>query len=73
MRNTKKMILMALLALFVLAMPVFAAIFALIGLGYCLFTLEQKNKDNTHNSSEQCTYTAQRNSNDANIEFGEVE
>lgn len=72
-RNTKKIALLAVVALLVIAMPVLAALFALIGLGYCLFSIEQKNKEKTQTHTEQTAHATQRNREDAKIEFGDVE
>ena len=72
-KNTKKIALFVLLALLVIAMPVLVAVIAFVGLGYCLFTLEQKNKENDQKHAKQSTQTTQRNREDANIEFGEID
>ena len=72
-RNTKKIALLAVVALLVIAMPVLAALFALIGLGYCLFSIEQKNKEKTQKHTEQTAHATQRNREDVKIEFGDVE
>ncbi len=71
-RNTKKIILLAVLAMLVIAMPILVAIFALAGLGYCLFSIEQKNKENTQKHAQQTGSSAQQRE-DAKIEFGDIE
>ena len=69
-RNTCKIVLLAVMALLVIAMPVLAAIAALIGLGYCLFSIEQKNKEKAQNKRD---YVTGPNREDAQMEFNDVE
>ena len=46
---------------------------ALIALGCCLFTLEQKNKENNDMCESAATEHVYAHADDAKIEFGEVE
>ena len=72
-RNTKKIALLILLLLSVIAMPVLVALVALIGLGYCLFTLEQKNKETTTQHESESVMHRRSCEEDGQILFDEIE
>lgn len=71
--NIGKIILFAILAIAVIFMPVLVAVFALLGLGYCLFSLEQKNNEKTQKQAAEHAAQTPNNTEDAKIEFSEVE
>jgi len=71
--NVGKIVLLAMLAAAVIAMPILVAAVALIALGCCLFTLEQKNKENNDMCEHAATEHVYAHADDAKIEFGEVE
>lgn len=71
-RNTKKIVLLVMLLLIVVMMPVLVAVLAIPALAYCLFALEQKNKQAASAPKQDIVHEKTR-AEDTHIEFGEVE
>ncbi len=71
--NIKTIVLLAMMLVAMVAMPILVAVVALLSLGYCLFMLEQKNKDQIQMHTNKQPDSEHFRFDDAGIEFSEVE